>query len=416
MIDLAAGVRESSKERAVWIKVFVCAFLSLVVDGMDLMFLSLSLESLAREFSLTAVQQGALGSVSLAGMAIGGICGGIAADKYGRVRTLVWTVLVFSLGTGMLAFTHSYLQFAAVRFLSALGIGAVYVVANILVAEYTPTRHRTTALGTIQAGWSFGYVLASLLAWLIMPTLGWRYLFAIALVPVAMVFFMRKIPEPKSWLARKNNKPATGVKAKTVRQAREAIWKNKAVRHVFLAWCFTTAFLQFGYFGVNTWLPRYIEGEMGIPFRSMALFLVCTYTAMIGGKILAGIMADRFGRKAIFALGGIGTAIFMPIIIFWHSPDNILMLMTVFGFLYGIPYGVNATYMTESFDTQIRGVAMGTVYNLGRIGAAAAPLVIGWLAGQHSIGLGFLIVSASYFICGLVPLLFIRENIYNPEN
>ena len=110
---------------------------------------------------------------------------------------------------------------------------------------------------------------------------------------------------------------------------------------------------------------------------------------MIFGKIAAGWLADRFGRRAVFAIGAFGSAVFLPVIVLYHSPANIVYLMTIFGFLYGIPYGVNATYMTESFEASIRGSAVGGAYNVGRLGAAIAPAAIGFIATDGSIGLGF---------------------------
>jgi len=89
--------------------------------------------------------------------------------------------------------------------------------------------------------------------------------------------------------------------------------------------------------------------------------------------------------------------------------------LTVFGFLYGVPFGVNGTYMTESFDTRIRATAMGGAYNIGRLGAAIAPAAIGGIAVNYSIGLGFLLMAGAYLLTGIIPALFIPEKIYDPE-
>src|SRR6185295_19065956 len=172
------------KRDRVWMVVLASGFLGLMGDGMDLMFLSYSLPSLMREFHIDKVRAGTLASYTLIGMAVGGFFGGWAADKFGRVRVVVWTITLFSVATGLLAFTQSYWQFAILRFISALGLGAEYVVSNTLMAEYVPTARRTTVLGTLQAGWSAGYVVAAILSGLIVPSFGWRPLFAIALVPV----------------------------------------------------------------------------------------------------------------------------------------------------------------------------------------------------------------------------------------
>lgn len=404
-----------------WVFAFVFAFLALMVDGADLMFLSFSLSSIQKEFALTNVQAGALGSITLAGMATGGIFGGWAADKFGRVRTIVWTIVLFSVGTAALGTTTSFGQFATVRFISSLGIGALYVVCNTLMAEYVPTERRTTVLGTLQAGWSVGYLVATLLAGWILPAYGWRWLFYIAIIPVFLAVLMQYlVPEPASWVAAKAKREQGTLSAGSDKPAKAEgayamIFSNPSHRRMFWLWAVTAGFLQFGYYGVNNWMPSYLEKELGVSFKSMTGYMAGTYVAMILGKIAAGWLADIFGRRVVFAFGALGTAIFLPVIVLYNTPDNIVYLMTIFGFLYGVPYGVNATYMTESFETAIRGAAVGGAYNIGRMGAVAAPAVIGYLATSGSIGLGFMVMSAAYFLCGLIPVLFIKEKLYDPQ-
>jgi AAHS family cis,cis-muconate transporter-like MFS transporter len=402
----------------VWIAAFVFAFLGLMVDGADLMFLSYSLSSLKREFGLSNVEAGALGSITLAGMAIGGIYGGWACDRFGRVRTVVWTIAVFSIGTAALGFTHTFSQFAAFRFIAALGLGAQYVACNTLMSEYSPTRFRSTILGTLQAGWSVGYVVATVLAAWILPEFGWRYLFFISIVPVVLALIMQRIvPEPESYLASRDARrrgEAVGKEKGT--GTMKLVFGDQAHRRMFMLWSLTAGLLQFGYYGVSNWMPTYLEKELHLNFSSMTSYMVGTYVAMILGKIMAGWLADKFGRRAVFAFGVFGAAVFLPAIVLWHTPGNIVYLMTFFGLLYGMPYGVNATYMTESFEARIRGSAVGGAYNLGRAGAAIAPAAIGFLATNGTIGLGFLVMGGAYFLCGLVPALFIREKLYDPQS
>jgi AAHS family cis,cis-muconate transporter-like MFS transporter len=393
-----------------WIVVLISGFLGLMVDDMDLMFLSYSLPSLMKELQLSRVQAGSLASYSLLGMAFGGILGGWAADRFGRVRVVVWTILLFSVATTALAMTQSYWQFAAVRFVSALGLGAEYVVSNTLMAEYVPTERRTTVLGTLQAGWSAGYVVAALLAGAIIPVYGWRPLFATALLPVLLALFIRRaVPEPPGWQSART--------AASVGHASQwkAVFATPQRRRVFVLWTATSCFLQFGYYGVNNWLPTYIVSELHFDFTRMTGYLVSTYLAMILGKIVAGYLADLVGRRWMYAFGGLSTAVFLPVIVLLNTPENVIVLLTVFGFLYGVPYGVNATYMTESFETHIRGTAVGGAYNLGRVGAAIAPALLGVIATEYSIGAGMMVMGAAYFLTGIVPALLIPEKLYDPE-
>jgi len=394
----------------VWKIVLVSGFLGLMVDGMDMMFLSYSLPSLMKEFHIGPVQAGSLASYTLLGMGVGGAIGGWAADRYGRVRVVVWTIVGFSVATSLLAFTQTYWQFAALRFVSALGLGAEYVVSNTLMAEYVPTSHRTTVLGTLQSGWSLGYVCAALLAAAIIPTHGWRPLFGLAVAPVLVALVIRRaVPEPPSWSR------ATGATATTARRsAWHTVFATPSYRRLFLLWAATSTLLQFGYYGVVNWLPTYLVRELAFDFTKMAGFLIGTYIASIVGKIFAGWLADRFGRRRIYVLGGVSTALFIPVLIALHTPATIVPLLTMFGFLYGIPYGVNATYMTESFATEIRATAVGGAYNIGRAGAAVAPALIGLIATQYSIGLGLMTMGAAYLLTGLISALFIPEKLHDP--
>lgn len=146
----------------------------------------------------------------------------------------------------------------------------------------------------------------------------------------------------------------------------------------------------------------------------MTGYLVGAYTAMIFGKALAGWLGDIFGRRIVYAIGGLATAIFLPIVYLYHTPGNIIILLTILGFLYGAPYAINSTYMSESFPTHIRGTAVGGAYNIGRIGAAIAPFTIGLIAESQSIGFGLATLGIAYAFCGLIPALFIREKMYDP--
>ena len=221
-----------------------------------------------------------------------------------------------------------------------------------------------------------GYIVATLLAGWLIPDHGWRMLFYVAALPIIMAILMLyMVPEPAAWQENRHKKLDAEAIAKT-ESTWKMIFKDKRNRNMFILWALTAGFLQFGYYGVNNWMPTYLESELGMKFKEMTSYMVGTYAAMILGKVIAGMMADKLGRRFTYAFGAIGTAIFLPLIVSYNSPDNILYLLVVFGFLYGIPYGVNATYMTESFPTIIRGTAMGGAYNVGRLGAAVAPAVM----------------------------------------
>ncbi|MEK4426111.1 MFS transporter [Solibacillus sp. FSL K6-1523] len=404
---------ENTQPDKKWKLVFVVCFIGLVVDGMDLQFLSLTLPSLREEFDISATQAGIISTWSLIGMAIGGIGGGWLSDRFGRVRMATYMLVLFCLGTASLGLVQSYEQFIVVRFLSAIGIGAEYSIVTMLMAEYVPTKKRTTILGSLQAAYSVGFLIAALLAGYIIPEFGWRPLYFVSLFPVVLAIVMRRnIPEPQSWV--KSRELAKKYPKQKKKNEWSIIIKDKKIRNIFIFWLLTSTFLQFGYYGVGTWLPSYIVEDLGFNFKTMTSYLIGSYTAMILGKILAGWLADRFGRKNIYIGAAIATALFLPIIYMYNTPGNIIILITLLGFFYGAQYGINSTYMSESFPTAIRGTAVGGAYNAGRFGAAISPVVIGMLAEFQSIGFGLAILGIAYAISGIIPALFIREKMYDP--
>jgi len=386
--------------------VAAAVFVALIVDGMDLQVLALSVPSISKELALSSVSAGALSAWTLLGMGIGGVLAGWLADRLGRVRVVWWSVFIFSVFTGLIALSQTYWQIAFMRFISGFGIAALYSIGTLLAAEYVPTRIRTTVLGTLQAGWSVGYVIAALLSAYILPIYGWRVLFACAIVPgIITLILLWRVSDPPSW----------ALAPRSVSSTFGAIWSDVPVRRTFLLWTAAAIALQFGYYGANSWLPSYLVKDLGVNVQNTGWYIAGTYTMMVLGKVVTGYLADIVGRRVIWIVAGSLTAVYLPILIYAATPGNVAYLLLLFGFLYGAPYAVNSTYLSESFPAGVRGTAVGTSYNLGRIGSTLSPLLIGVAASSYSIGLGIGLLGISYAICALVPGLFIREKMYDPK-
>lgn len=407
---MASGNAGTSGNAHRWLIVFALGYLALLVDGADVMMYGLTLTRIKNEFGLSNVQAGALGSLTLLGMAIGGILGGWASDSLGRVRVVVWAMVLFSLGAGLLGFTHSFVEFAVVRFISAMGIGCMVLVTT-LVAEYVPMARRSLTLGVLQTAISAGYITVIALSNWILPHYGWRMLFYVAVAPVfialAIHFF---VPEPPTWRASEATRHPSGRRWHDNRYA--LIFANREARRMFILWSLASVFALSGFYGLNNWLPTYLESELHIKFSSMTGYMTATWVVAFIGKIVAGWLGDRWSRRGVYALGCVGAAIFLPVIVLFHSRENIAWLMLVFGFLYGVPLGTIGTFMSESFETRIRGTAVGGSYNVGRFCSGAAPIVIGFIATQFSIGMGFLVVGAVFFLSG-VTVLFIPDRLHD---
>ena len=392
--------------------VAIAVFVALIVDGMDLQMLALSLPSIAKELRLSGVSAGALSTYTLLGMGIGGVLAGWLSDRVGRVRVVWWSALTFSTFTSVIALCNSYWQIGVMRFISGFGLGALYSIGTLLVAEYVPTQVRSTVLGTLQAGWSVGFVIAALLSAYVLPAFGWRALFACAILPgIVTLVLLWKVPDPPSWAAtqRGAGRGTAGTGSFS------AIWANLPLRRTFLLWTAASIALQFGYYGATSWLPSYLVKDLGVNMQSTGWYVAGTYTMTVVGKVVTGYLADIFGRRVMWVVSGVLTAVYLPILIYTVTPGNVAYLLLLFGFLYGAPYAINSTYLSESFPAGVRGTAVATSYNLGRIGSMLSPLLIGVAASSYSIGLGIGLLGISYAVCALVPGLFIREKMFDPK-
>ncbi len=393
--------------------VAIIIFIAMVADGMDAQFLAMSLPVLMKDFQLNNVMAGLLTTWTLLGMLIGGTLSGWLSDRFGRVKVTAYGIIFFSVCTSALALTNTFWQFAVIRFISGFGLAAVFSVGTVMAAEYIPTSRRTTVLGIIQAGLSVGYVMAAVLSAYFLPNFGWRPMFAIAILPAFLsIVLLRTLKESPSWIAareqRKLDKKPTNEWVN--------IFSDKTSRKYFLLWIITSFFLQAGFYGANSWLPTYLAKDLGVNLKTVGWFVAGNYTMMIFGKILAGYLADRFGRKIVWVLFCLATAVTLPLVMTYAQPANVGYFLLIFGFLYGAPFAIIATYMNESFPTKVRGTAVAAAYNGGRVGSLIAPVAIGYLATQYSVGYGIAILGVAYAIGALNTGLFIREKLYDPQS
>ena len=397
-------------------RVTIAIILAMVVDGLDLQVLALAMPVFMKELHMTPLMVGALGTYTLLGMGIGGIFGGWVADRVGRVRVTWWSILLFTICTGGIGFCSEYWQIAVMRFLSGLGLGAVYVIGNLLVSEYIPTRIRNTVLAIVMSGWSFGYVVAALISGAVMPAWGWRPMFFIAVIPgIVCLLLMQGIKDPPSWFAAREARLAGAGQKLLKTNEFSMIWADKQTRTTFILWTIAAFGLQYGYYGANTWLPSYLVKDLGVNLKSMGWFLAATYAMGVLSKPIIGWLGDKLGRRLMWTITGLIIAIYIPFVMNFATKSNVAVLLIMFGGIYGALYAIFATYLSESFPTQVRGTAMATAYNLGRVGSLLSPLVIGWAATNYSVGFGITTCGIAYFFCALLPGIFIREKMYDPR-
>ncbi len=181
-------------------KALLAASLGWMLDSFDVMLYSLVLASILTDLHLTKSIAGILGSITLVAAALGGLAFGLIADRFGRTRALMASVLLYAVFTAACGLAQNVVQLAVFRILLGLGMGGEWASGASLVSESFPAEHRAKALGLMQSSWAIGYALAALVAFLVMPYWGWRGVFFVGILPALVTLWMRRsVEEPEAW-------------------------------------------------------------------------------------------------------------------------------------------------------------------------------------------------------------------------
>ncbi len=395
-----AWLREASPEAR---RALVAAASGWMLDAMDVMLYAFALTAIRAEFGLDGARAGLLASVTLVASAVGGIGAGLLADRFGRARVLVLSILAYSLFTGLTATSRTVLELALWRTLVGLGLGAEWSAGSVLVAETWPAAHRGKAIGLMQSGWAVGYVLAAFLAAAVLPTWGWRPLFVLGVLPgLLAVWVRRRVEEPAIW--RERGAPAgkgTGL---------ALLLKPPLLGRAAAATSLATVLL-FAYWGLFTWVPTFLaapaaQGGAGLGLVRSTGFVVAMQAGAFLGYTTFGFLSDRFGRRPVFLAFVLGAAVAVPAFgLLARSETALLLLAPAVGYLGHGYFSVFGVLLAELFPSSVRGAAQGFCYNAGRAVSALAPFTIGALADRHGLGSALALTSALYLAGALLMRL-----------
>ena len=368
---------------------------------MDVMLYSFVLAYLIREFHMSTSTAGLLNSLTLGASAIGGFCFGILADRIGRTRALMASILVYSISSAACGLSHSIPQLALFRFLLGLGMGGEWSSGAALIAETWRAEHRGRALGLMQSAYAIGEAVAAIVVLVVFPRLGWRAVFFVGVLPALLVFWIyRGVPEPELWKNRSHNKKSGGL--------RQLLQKD-VFRNGLLATAMN-ACAMFGYWGLFTWIPGYLSLPVSQGGRGLTLVAATTlYLVLSPGKWLGyasfGFFADAFGRRKPYFTYLLVAAILVPFYAVIRSPILLLLLGPLVAFFGTGFFSGYAAIASELFPGEIRAAAMGLSYNLGRGLSAVAPFAVGAIAARFGFLPGFFLLAGAFLAAALLALL-----------
>jgi len=365
-----------------------------MLDSFDVMLWAMVLAAMMSDLGLTKATAGLLGSLTLVASAVGGFLFGIAADRFGRRKALMASILIYSVFTAACGLATGVLMLAVFRIFLGLGMGGEWASGASLVSETWPARHRGKALGIVQSSWAVGYAAAAAVAAVVLPVWGWRGVFFIGVVPAFFTLWIqRKVKEPEIW--RTVRAAAPGVRA-----GFGEIFGPKRLRLTLFV-TLMNACTMFGWWGFNLWLPAYLsmgrdQGGMGLSPRTMSGLVIFMQLGMWLGYITFGFISDRLGRKRSY----VGFLLIASVSMVLYSQARQPLLLLVLGpfvAFFGTGYFTGFGALTaEIYPTAVRATAQGITYNTGRIVSAAAPFVVGSLAETRGFGFSFILIATAF--------------------
>ncbi|MBS7541717.1 MFS transporter [Ancylobacter oerskovii] len=390
--------------KAQW-QAFWSSYLGWALDIMDLLLFAMLLSHISADLGMSRSTAGMIASASLVATAFGGLIFGFLADRIGRTRSMVLSILCYSVGTLLCGLSQDVTQLLLFRIVVGLGVGGEWSAGAALITETWPARHRGKVMAWVQSAFASGYALAAIVAAVFLPLVGWRGVFFFGLAPALLAFWIRRhTPEPEIW-KQQTERLSLGA---TIRMLLRDHGRSTAVGFAF------TAAAMCGYWGLFTWIPTWLatpvaNGGPGLDLVKSTTWIVIMQVGAALGFISFGYVADSLGRKAAFIIYFVLSALAVPVYTLISTPTMLLVFGPVVAFFGTGFYSGFAPTFAELFPTNVRATAQGFIYNAGRAVSALAPAIVGLLSTSFGLG-GALAFTAGFFLlAGLIVLVFLPE-------
>ncbi|HAU95987.1 MAG TPA: MFS transporter [Serratia marcescens] len=382
------------KQHATPGKAMLASVTGYAMDGFDLLILGFMLPVIAAELHLTSAESGSLVTWTLIGAVLGGIIFGHLSDRFGRIRILTVTILMFSLFTGLCALAVGYWDLLAYRTLAGIGLGGEFGIGMALIAEAWPAEKRNRASAYVGMGWQLGVLAAAFLTPLLLTHIGWRGMFLVGLVPALASFLIRRtLGEPEEFERQKSTAPVLSF-----RQRLGLLFKDRATGRASIGIFILCSVQNFGYYGLMIWMPTYLATNFGFSLTKSGIWTAVTVIGMTLGIWLFGMLADRFARWKIFIAYQLGAVVMVVCYAQLSDPTWMLLAGAVMGLFVNGMIGGYGALISDTYPTQARATAQNILFNLGRGVGGLGPLVIGALVTQVSFTAAISLLAAIYLL------------------
>ena len=388
-------------------KALIGSAVGYAMDGFDLLILGFMLSAISADLNLTPAQSGSLVTWTLIGAVVGGILFGALSDRYGRVRVLTWTIVLFAVFTGLCAIAQGYWDLLIYRTIAGIGLGGEFGIGMALAIEAWPAKHRAKAASYVALGWQFGVLAAALLTPVLLPHIGWRGMFVVGIFPAFVAWYLRvRLHEPEIFSQKQT---ALSTQKISKLESFKLLVKDKATTKVSLGVVVLTSVQNFGYYGIMIWMPNFLSKQLGFSLTKSGLWTAVTVCGMMAGIWIFGRLADRIGRKPSFLLFQLGAVI--SIITYSQLTDQTAMLVAgafLGMFVNGMMGGYGAL-MAEAYPTEARATAQNVLFNLGRAVGGFGPVVVGAVVSAYSFSIAIAFLAVIYVIDMVATVFLVPE-------
>lgn len=383
-------------------KLLFSAGISWLFDAMDIGMISFIVAALAVEWKLAPHQIGLVAAVNSIGMAVGAFAAGALADKLGRKAVLLWTLVIFSIASGLSALATSFMILCLLRFVAGFGLGGELPVASTLVSESVPASDRGRAVVLLESFWAIGWILSAIIAYFVIPDYGWRIAFVIGAIPCLYALVLRRtISDSPRFLARQRTKKLR------FGERMSAVWSSPHRRSTIMLWVLWFC-VVFSYYGMFLWLPSVMLLKGFGLVKSFEYVLIITL-AQLPGYFTAAYLIEKLGRKFVLAtylmLTG-ASAVWFGV----ATTEGMLIAAGICLSFFNLgAWGAMYAYTPELYPTSVRSTGVGLAASIGRIGGVIGPYLVGMLISGGTAVTAVFIVFFVAIVIGALSVLFLGK-------